>query len=188
MGSPASPSPPVSGAIQVVSAARVAKAYDDMAGWVQSFVDEADCVLLGVMLGGMVPLLEVTRRLHGDFLLDYCHVTRYRGDTQGGQPEWRQPPGSDLKGKTVVIVDDIFDEGITLDYVVSACRELGAHRVKSVFLVRKRHDRVVTSVRPDFVGLEVDDQYVFGCGMDYRNRWRHLQEIYALTGGTVESP
>ncbi|MFQ5634823.1 MAG: hypothetical protein ACE5G3_05790 [Gammaproteobacteria bacterium] len=49
-------------------------------------------------------------------------------------------------------------------------------------LVRKRHDRVVAGTLPDHVGLQVDDRYVFGCGMDYRHRWRHLPAIYALPG------
>ena len=92
-----------------------------------------------------------------------------------------RPPGSALEGRTVLLVDDIFDEGLTLDFVAGRCRGLGARDVISTVLVRKRHDRVATSYVPDQIGLDVGDRYVFGCGMDYRHRWRHLPEIWALT-------
>ncbi|MDH3978215.1 MAG: hypoxanthine-guanine phosphoribosyltransferase [Gammaproteobacteria bacterium] len=164
----------------VADSGTVDEAYRRLATELQRVIDHHDCVLMGVMLGGMIPTARLAGLLQGDYGMDYCQVSRYRGTEQGGMPEWLQPPRADLKGRIVLLVDDIFDEGITLEYVASACKALGAERVISTVLVRKRHDRVATTYRPDFVGFEVDDRYVFGCGMDYRHRWRHLNEIYAL--------
>ena len=166
----------------VATAADVARAYERLMAALQAVIDSDDCVMLGVMLGGMMPTARLANRLHGDFALDYCQVGRYRGTERGGAPEWIQPPRCELRGRTVLIIDDIFDEGVTLEYTTRECYELGAGKVISSVLVRKRHDRVVTDLRPDHVGLEVDDRYVFGCGMDYRHRWRHLPEIWALNG------
>jgi len=166
----------------VASEADVRQAYQRLAAELQPSIDADDCVLLGVMMGGLIPMARLAALLSGDYAMDYCHVSRYRGASHGGELEWLQPPHPGLGGRTVLLIDDIFDEGITLDYVVRACRDLGAARVISTVLVRKRHDRVAVATAPDFVGLEVADRYVFGCGMDYRNRWRHLPAIYALRG------
>jgi len=171
---------PFPGAIQVASVETVDRAYARLADQLQACVNTEDCVLLGVMLGGLVPTARLASLLQGNFILDYCHVTRYGDGEIGGEPEWLQPPRADLKGRTILIIDDIFDEGITLQYVVSKCRSMGAERVLSAVLLRKEHQRAAGNIFPDFVGLTVDDVYVFGCGMDYRNRWRHLPAIYAV--------
>ena len=177
--------PPVSGAVEVASEAEVDAAVDRMARSLQDTIASADCVLIGIMLGGLVPLARLAQRLNGDFLLDYCQVSRYRGGTRGGEIEWLRAPRENVSGRTVVLVDDIYDEGVTLDFVTEACFQQGAAQVVRAVLVRKKHDRVVGTRPPDVVGLEVDDRYVFGCGMDYRHRWRHLRSIYALEPGST---
>jgi len=168
-------------AVVVATEVEVKRAYNRLAVELQTVIDTDDCILLGVMLGGLLPTACLATRLCGDFALDYCQLSRYRGGERGGEPEWLRPPGLDLRGRTVLLVDDIFDEGITLEHVTRACHEMGAGNVISTVLVRKRHERVATALRPDHVGLDVEDRYVFGCGMDYRGRWRHLPEIWALT-------
>jgi hypoxanthine phosphoribosyltransferase len=179
----AEPAAPLPGARLVASAAEVRAAYDRLVQGIQPLVDADDCVLLGLLVGGMMPLVHLAERLRGDFLLDYCHATRYRGATKGGALEWIQKPRQALRDRTVVLVDDIFDQGRTLAELVRHCREAGARRTVTAVLVRKRHPRVVVDLQPDFVGLEVEDHYVFGCGMDYQHRWRHLDALWALPSG-----
>lgn len=158
----------------------VGRAYQRLAGSLQPYVDAGDCVLIGIMLGGMVPLVHLVELLEGDFAMDYCHVSRYGDALQGGTPKWVRAPELDLEGKTVALIDDIYDEGITLEFAAEACRALGARKILTAVLVRKRHDRNADRMPPDFAGLEVEDRYVFGSGMDYKFRWRHLSAIYAL--------
>ncbi len=166
----------------VANVSEVQHAYERLAAALQTALDSGDCVLLGVLLGGMLPMARLATMLYGDYVLDYCQVSRYRGGERGGELQWLQPPHAELHGRTVLLIDDIFDEGLTLEFVTRECFKLGARNVISAVLVRKRHNRVKTELRPDHVGIEVDDFYVFGCGMDYRYHWRHLQEIWALTG------
>jgi hypoxanthine phosphoribosyltransferase len=165
---------------RIVSAQAVRKAWDRLAADIQPHVDAGPCLLLGVMLGGLVPLVKISERLRGDFVLDYCHLSRYRGGIKGGKVEWIQRPRTELRGLTVILVDDIFDEGRTLSALRSACESAGAARVLIAVLALKSHDRALAGIKPDFIGLEVPDDYVFGCGMDYQGRWRHLDEIFAL--------
>lgn len=174
--------PPVSGARLVATTAQVEAAYQRLAASIQPTAEGGDCVLLGVLLGGAVPLVRIAGLLNGDFLIDACRVGRYGAATRGGIPQWISPPQVPLRGKHVILVDDIFDEGITLDFVATNCREQGTRKLSTAVLVRKRHDRAGAMSGPDHVGLEVGDEYVFGCGMDYRGRWRHLDAIWGLPG------
>jgi hypoxanthine phosphoribosyltransferase len=174
--------PPVAGARLVATTAQVEAAYRRLAASIQPAAEGSDCVLLGVLLGGAVPLVRIAGLLNGDFLIDVCRVGRYGDATRGGIPRWICPPQVAMRGKHVILVDDIFDEGITLDFVAANCREQGARKLSAAVLVRKRHDRAGATPGPDHVGLEVGDEYVFGCGMDYQGRWRHLDAIWGLPG------
>ena len=174
--------PVPAGSELVADADAVDAALDRLAATLQPEVDAGDCVLLAVLLGGMIPAARLAGRLRGDFLLDYCQVTRYRGGRQGGELDWLQPPQADLRGRSVLVVDDIYDEGITLDFVAAECRRRGASRVLTAVLAHKKTGRMSLK-GPDHVGLEVPDRYVFGCGMDLAHRWRHLPAIYAAKDG-----
>jgi len=171
----------------VVAGVEVEVALKYLAADLQPIVDEGNCVLLGIMLGAMIPLAKLSQLLEGDYELDSCHATRYQSGLEGKELAWLKQPSSGLEGKTVVVVDDIFDQGVTLEAVVSACQANGAARVYSAVLATKEHDRQRSDYRPDFSALTVPDRYVFGYGMDYRGRWRHLPDIYALTDDADEA-
>lgn len=140
-------------------------------------------LLLTVMHGGMLFAAELALALgQGEGLdldLDYLHATRYRGATQGGELVWKHRPATPLHGRQVLIADDILDEGFTLDAIARWCREQGAAAIRIAVLAWKRHVRGV-DLRPDYVGVEVPDRYVFGFGMDYHEAGRNLPAIYAL--------
>lgn len=165
---------------KIISSAEVEQAIAKIAAQLQPIVDEGKCVLLGVMLGAMLPLTRLSQLLHGDFMLDTCHATRYQSGLSGKELSWLKQPSVDLTDCTVIVVDDIFDQGITLEAVVAAATSNQAKRVYSAVLASKLHDRQLSDYRPDFCALTVPDRYVFGCGMDYRGHWRHLPDIYAL--------
>ncbi len=166
---------------ELFSAAEVEAGMQQLASKIQPLIETADCLLLGVLNGGMFPLVHLAQSLSGNFLVDCCHATRYGGGVDGGELRWLKEPGLSLQGHTVIIVDDIWDEGTTLSAVADYCREAGAVKVLTAVLLIKDRDRPKHSVPPDFdAGLQVPDRYVFGCGMDIENRWRHLTSIYAL--------
>ena len=89
-------------------------------------------------------------------------------------------PAAELKGRHVLIIDDILDEGVTLREIVHYCSGLKAASVEVAALTRKVHDRCVEGVGAKYIGLDVPDRYVFGCGMDYQGYFRNLNAIYAL--------
>jgi hypoxanthine phosphoribosyltransferase len=178
--------PAVANADEILSASEIAAGFDLLAAKLQPLVERADCVLLGVLNGGMFPLLRLAERLNGDFLIDYCHATRYAGGTEGQSLTWLERPHVDFSNRTVIVIDDIFDEGTTLQAVMEHCRGTGSARAYSAVMVVKDRQRSAAMPLPDFTtGLCVPDRYVFGCGMDLYGRWRHLGAIYALRGGVA---
>lgn len=158
----------------------VEQALDRLAIEITGKLSGEDPVVLCVLNGALIPTGHLLTRL--GFLLrhDYVHATRYRGETSGAELEWIGRPSTSLKGETVLVVDDILDEGITLAAIVRACREAGAKAVYSAVLVEKMQDRI-HDFTADFVGLTVEDRYVFGFGMDYKGYLRNVPAIYALS-------
>jgi hypoxanthine phosphoribosyltransferase len=131
-----------------------------------------------VLLGSVVPFGKLLTRLNFPLHIDYVHATRYRHGLEGKDLHWIAKPVLSAKNRTVLIVDDILDEGTTLAAIESFYHEQGAEKVYKAVLVKKDRPRAV-DIAVDYVGLEVPDRYVFGCGMDYKGYWRNLSGIYA---------
>jgi hypoxanthine phosphoribosyltransferase len=160
----------------------VQAAVDRMADSVNAHYGDQPIVLLGVMTGAILPMAWLAVRLKMPLTMDFVHATRYRGGLHGHELEYRVPPRLDLEGQHVLVVDDIFDEGHTLAAIKGSVEKRKAASVRLAALVRKDHDRGLPRDYVDFVGLDVPDVYVFGCGMDAYEEWRHLDCIMALNG------
>jgi hypoxanthine phosphoribosyltransferase len=136
-------------------------------------------LVLAVMGGAVVFAGQLLTRLNFPLEFDYLHVTRYRGKTQGGEVEWRVLPGQNVVGRNVLVLDDILDEGETLAAIRDKLLHMGATRVWSAVLTNKDNG-LAKPIQADFVGMDVPNRYVFGCGMDAYGLWRNLPAIYAL--------
>lgn len=163
----------------LVTEAQVNEALARMAREIGERLGERNPLVLVVLTGGIVPAGCLLPLLDFPLELDYVHATRYAGATSGGQLFWIAHPRTPMAGRSVLIIDDILDEGPTLKAIIEHCRAEGAAEVLSAVLVEKRHDRK-NGLKADFVGLEVEDRYVFGFGMDYKGYWRNAPGIYAV--------
>ena len=166
--------------------AHIDSAIDKLAQRLTERLNGSAPLVLCVMQGGLMFTGKIMSRLPLDAEFDYIHATRYGNETTGNVLEWRAYPHKSLESRTVLILDDILDEGYTLAAIEQYCREQGAVDVISAVLLQKKHDRLMPGMRCEFVALEVDDRYVFGYGMDYRGKLRHLNRIYAIPASKVE--
>lgn len=157
-------------------------AIREMAVRVDDLLDGRETVALCVMTGAVVVAGKLLPLLKAPLLLDYVHATRYRGETSGGDIAWERQNKVPLAGRCALVIDDILDEGNTLDAIVRRCREGGATQVVTAVLAEKRHDRGC-GFRADVVGLSVPDRYVFGAGMDYKEWLRNAPGIFAVAAG-----
>jgi hypoxanthine phosphoribosyltransferase len=161
------------------TAAQVDAAIARMAREITARIGQSNPLVLCVLTGAIVPTGPLLMQLDFPLELDYIHATRYRGATSGGQLHWIAHPRTRMHDRTVLVVDDILDEGPTLAAILAHCKEEGAREVLSAVFVEKLHDRKA-GLKADFVGLEVEDRYVFGCGMDYKGYLRNAPGIYAV--------
>jgi hypoxanthine phosphoribosyltransferase len=168
------------GAELLHDATAIRLALDHMAAAISTELADAHPVVLCVLTGGIIPAGHLLTRLTFPLEIDYLHATRYRGATRGEHVQWVCRPETSLQDRTVLVVDDILDEGHTLADVLAFCRDAGAAQVYSAVLVEKQHARRDAAVTADYVGLSVEDRYVFGFGMDYRGHFRNLDGIYAV--------
>lgn len=135
------------------------------------------CVMNGAVYfcGQLLPLLRFP--LH----LDYVHASRYGSGIEGQEIVWRAHPPDSVKGREVIVLDDILDLGETLAAIKTRVLELGATHCHVAVLTEKRKSGP-KPVKADFLGVEVPDRFVFGCGLDAYGSWRNLPAIYALKG------
>lgn len=165
------------------SADEVAAAFQRMAAAVSERLQAADPLVFAVMNGGLIAAGQILPLLDFPLQFAYLHATRYGGATQGGELNWLVKPQQSLQGRTVLVIDDILDEGHTLAAILDYCRDQGAVDVLTAVAVNKQHQRKARpEFRADFVGLEVADRFLFGCGMDYKGYWRNTLAIYAVKG------
>jgi hypoxanthine phosphoribosyltransferase len=159
----------------------VTAALDRMAGEITAALDGTLPIVICVLNGGIIPTGHLLTRLAFPLETDYLHATRYRGKTTGEREiAWLCKPHLSLRERTVLLVDDILDEGHTLKAISEYCRDSGAARVYTAVLVEKHHERRVAGMTADFTGLAVEDRYVFGFGMDYKGYLRNLNGIFTL--------
>lgn len=164
---------------RIYSEQDIEAAYDRMAAAITSRLGDSNPLVLCVMVGGLIPAGQLLPRLLFPLQIDYLHATRYQDTTRGGDLNWIVRPRHSLEDRVVLLIDDILDEGITLAALCDACHTAGAREVHTAVLLDKVHDRK-NGLKATFTGLEVQDRYVFGCGMDYQGYWRNLPGIYAI--------
>jgi hypoxanthine phosphoribosyltransferase len=163
------------------SETEVTAAFAELGRAVSARIADRDPVVLAVMQVGAFTAVRLCELFDFPYELDYVHVSRYRDDTRGGELEWLTRPRLDLAGRTVLVVDDVLDHGITLASLCEALHRRAPRELLVAVLVEKTLETPRQRPRPDFVGLTVDDVYLFGCGMDYKGYWRGLPALYAVS-------
>lgn len=159
-------------------AAEIEAALNSMASRITRALAKKNPVLVCIMHGGMVPFGKLLPRLRFPLQVDYVHVTRYREKLHGGELHWIVGPHVPARGRVILLIDDILDEGTTLLAIEERFLAEGAAAVYKAIMVVKDRPRV-PDVPVEFAGLEVPNRYVFGYGMDYKGYLRNAPGIYA---------
>lgn len=150
-----------------------------MAADITAKLSDTNPLILPVMGGAVVFTGRLLPLLRFPLEFDYLHVTRYNGRTRGAEIEWKVGPRTGIRGRTVLVLDDILDEGNTLAAIRDRLLAEGVSHFYSAVFADKDIGRP-KPISADFVGLRVPDRYVFGFGMDVNEYWRNLPAIYAL--------
>lgn len=163
----------------IASAAEVQAAVERIAADIQKRLAQAYPLVLAVMGGAVVFAGQILPKLRFPLDFDYIHASRYGAETRGAGVKWRVSPPQEVKGRSVLVLDDILDGGDTMAAIRDRLLELGAKDFQCAVLVEKVLQRK-KPIAADFVGLRIQDRFVFGCGMDAKGYWRNLPEIRAM--------
>ncbi|MFP6797061.1 MAG: phosphoribosyltransferase family protein [Pseudomonadales bacterium] len=137
-------------------------------------------IFVCIMNGGLPFMWDLTKRLKFPLAMDFLYAARYDG-MQGGEIRIHTRPQTDLRNRTVVVVDDVIDHGVTLQAVVQELKATTA-TVRTAVLVDKSESRVSDDLRklePDYAALKAPTRFLIGRGMDFDGLYRNLPEIYA---------
>jgi len=165
----------------ISSAEEVQAAIGRLGNEISERMADAYPLVLAVMGGAVVFAGQLLPRLRFPIDFDYIHASRYGVETRGAAIDWRVTPQEGVRGRTVLVLDDILDGGDTMNAIREKLLELGARSFSCAVLVEKILARP-KPIAPDFVGLRIPDRFVFGCGMDAKGFWRNLPEIRAMKG------
>ena len=164
----------------LLTAEQLAEGIDRLSRDVRRAYGSGPLTVVGVLTGSVVVVSDLIRRLDGPVRLSMVWASSYRGTaTRAGELDLRLDLLPDLTGQHVLLVDDIFDSGRTLEAILADLRGRGAASVRSLVLLRKR-GRAEVAIEPDFVGFDIPDLFVVGYGLDYDGAWRHLPHVAAL--------
>lgn len=157
--------------------AGIQKVADEM----KKTIGDKTPLFLVVMNGAVIFAGQLATHLDFPVQYDYIHATRYRGEIESGELQWIAKPRAEIKGRTVVIVEDVLDSGLTLAACVKYCEAEGAEKVYTATLVDKQRKREPEGIQTaDFTGLVVEDKFIFGYGLDYKEFLRNEPGIYAV--------
>lgn len=158
---------------------QVQAALHKVAREINDRLSETHPLVLSVMGGAVVFSGQLLPLLNFPLDFDYVHLSRYGDARSGGAMQWKVAPHESVRGRVVLLIDDILDEGHTLTALRERVLELGARHCYSAVFADKLHGRP-KPVQADFVGLKLPDRFVFGYGMDIEGAWRNLPAIYAV--------
>jgi hypoxanthine phosphoribosyltransferase len=148
----------------------------------EDFVDK-NPIFICIMMGGMLFFTDLVKRINCDLELDYVHVSRFNKENNlPGDFSWIAEPQIDMTNRTVVVIDDILDRGITLQKIKLYCESKGAKEFHSAVLIDKKHSRSKSGLQEvDYSCFTLtSDVFIFGYGLDYKGVCRNIPNIYHL--------
>lgn len=150
-----------------------------LADEVQETYGDQSVTIIGVMTGSVMFMADLVRMLEMPLRVGVVQASSYRGGTKAGELEIDARLMPDIKGRDVLILDDIFDTGNTLDRLTGMLNEMGPRSVRSAVLLLKNGCQQV-EMRPDFVVFNIPDEFVVGYGLDYQDEYRNLPFVGCL--------
>ena len=164
---------------QICSAVVVSNAVARLAGEISAVLKDQSPLVLSVMGGAVVFTGQLLPQLNFPLDFDYIHVSRYGNETKGRDLDWKVFPSEHVQGRTVLVIDDILDEGQTMASIRDKVMALQAAKFYCAVFADKEIGRP-KPIQADFTGVKLPDRFVFGFGMDIYGAWRNLPAIYAV--------
>ncbi len=165
--------------------AKIKRRIREMAQQIRKDFPDEPLLLVGVLKGAVFFLADLARQIPGEVSFDFIAVSSYGKDSRSsGQVKLNKDLDSSIEGKTVIVVEDILDTGLTLRYLLSVLQQRKPKNLRVAVLLDKV-ERRLADVRADYVGFSIPNEFVVGYGLDFAERYRNLADvkILSLPGG-----
>jgi hypoxanthine phosphoribosyltransferase len=170
----------------LISRTRLQRRITEMAREIRKDFPDEPLHLVGVLKGAVFFLTDLGKQIPGDVSFDFIAVSSYGvGTHSSGQVRLTRDLDSSIEGQTVIVVEDILDTGMTLQYLLRVFEQRRPKRIRVAVLLDKP-ERRIAPVRADYVGFTIPNEFVVGFGLDYAERYRNLPDVGILTLGTAE--
>jgi hypoxanthine phosphoribosyltransferase len=167
----------------LISGRRIQKRIQALARQIRKDFPGEPLHLVSVLKGGVFFLTDLARSISGEVSFDFIAVSSYGQDTRSsGQVRLTRDLDSSIEGKTVIVVEDILDTGMTLQYLLRLFQQRKPKHLRVAVLLDKP-ERRITAVHADYVGFTIPNEFVVGYGLDYSERYRNLSFVGVLTLG-----
>ena len=164
----------------MISAERIAERTAALASQIARDYDGREILLVSVLKGSFVFLADLIRKLPGTVIVDFLRVVSYGAATEtAGVVQFRMDVDTSVTGRHVLIVEDILDTGLTLDYLKRHLQSGQPASLRTCTLLDKKGRRRVP-FDADYVGFTIEDKFVVGYGLDFDERFRNLPEVCIL--------
>lgn len=165
----------------LISQSRIQKRIPELAKKIRADFPNEPLHLVGVLKGAVFFLSDLARNTPGDVSFDMIAVSSYgKGSQSSGEVKLTRDLDSSIEGKTIIVVEDILDTGLTLRYLLSIFQQRRPKQMRVAVLLDKP-DRRIAPVQADYVGFAIPNEFVVGFGLDYCERYRNLPEVGVLT-------
>lgn len=158
---------------------KIQEAIEEMAAQIKHDVEGKNPLFVGVLNGAFMFVAELMRQLNGPYALAFARYSSYRGTNTTGIVHEIMPLAVDVKGRTVILLEDIVDTGYTMKYVMAKLRDQGAADVRLATMLLKP-DALRCDLKPDYVGIEIPNDFIVGYGLDYDEMGRAYRDIYTI--------
>lgn len=165
----------------LVDAATLARRCGELADEVtRAHAGAAPPVLVGILKGSTLFFADLVRRLAIDVEVDFMSISSYSASArQSGIVRIVKDLDCDIRDRDVIVIEDIVDTGLTLNYLRRALRERGPRTLETIALLDKKVRRIVP-VPVEYTGFEIPDVFVVGYGLDFQGRYRNVPDLLAV--------
>jgi hypoxanthine phosphoribosyltransferase len=171
----------------LLSRTRIQKRIVEMAGQIRRDFPDEQLHLVGVLKGAVFFLSDLARAMPGDVSFDFIAVSSYGKETRSsGQVKLTRDLDASIEGRTVIVVEDILDTGLTLQYLLRVFEQRKPKRLRVAVLLDKT-ERRIAAVQADYVGFTIPNEFVVGFGLDYAERYRNLPDVGVLSLASNDS-
>ncbi len=160
---------------------------DELGAQITEDYQGKDLTVVAILNGSLIFMADLVRRIPLPLQMDCLRVSSYENTTSTGQVNFRQAELPDVRGRNLLLLDDILDTGTTLKAIHDRfSKESGAASIKSCVLLRKKIEEP-QAIQAEYVGFDIPNEFVVGYGLDYNENYRHLPYVGVLAPGAIES-